>query len=235
MTSVQRRQKEKELRRKEIIDAAESLFFSRGYDSVSMDDIAAKIDLNKATIYLYFENKESLFYTVVLRGVTILNELIDGRVQKKRSGIDRVMAVWNAYLEFVKDHPDHFRTYAYFQSGRFGLENMVDIDPVGKTPLPSFGNPVVYNIPNGQIVKEILDQHRKVFDTLCGAVKKGIEEGAIRPDCEPAEVSALLLILVEGTLKMNPLVYNELGQHGISKQKFLKDIHRYLIVTREKN
>ena len=51
----ERRQREKEQRKTEITDAAERLFFSRGYEDVSMDDIAREVDLNKATIYLYFD------------------------------------------------------------------------------------------------------------------------------------------------------------------------------------
>lgn len=56
----ERRQREKEQRRTEIIDAAERLFFSRGYEDVTMDDIAREVELNKATIYIYFNNKETL-------------------------------------------------------------------------------------------------------------------------------------------------------------------------------
>ena len=62
------REQEKEQRRNYILDAAEKMFFSRGYDNVSMDDIAGEIGLNKATLYIYFKNKESLFFAVVLRG-----------------------------------------------------------------------------------------------------------------------------------------------------------------------
>ena len=51
----------------EILDAAERLFFSRSYEEVSMDEIAREVELNKATIYLYFKNKETLFATIVLR------------------------------------------------------------------------------------------------------------------------------------------------------------------------
>ena len=56
-----RREREKEQRRNDILKAAEKLFLSREYDDVSMNDIAQEVELSKATIYLYFENKEELF------------------------------------------------------------------------------------------------------------------------------------------------------------------------------
>lgn len=61
MSVVSRRQREKEQRRKDIIAAAEKLFFKKGYDNVSMNDIAKEVELSKATLYLYFDNKEALF------------------------------------------------------------------------------------------------------------------------------------------------------------------------------
>lgn len=233
MTSAQRRQREKAKRRQDIIDAAESLFFMRGYDSVSMDDIAAKIELNKATLYLYFENKEALFYTIVLRGLQKLNGLMSEMVEREATGIDKIWGAWQAFLEFARRYPDHLNAYIYFQSGRFGLDRMMYADTVGTIPPLNFNTPVVYNIPNGQLVEEILDIHRTIFDTLCSAVKRGIEEGGVREDVDPAEASAVMMILAEGALKMNPLMWNDLGQRGINKQRFLKDVHQYLNLARD--
>ena len=81
-----RRQREKEQRKTEIIDAAERLFFARGYEDVSMDEIARGVELNKATLYLYFENKEALYATIVLRGVGILKEKYTDCMEKAGPG-----------------------------------------------------------------------------------------------------------------------------------------------------
>lgn len=66
MSTTARREREKQQRRESIVDAAEKLFFSKGYDDVSLDDIAQEAELNRATIYLYFENKEDLCFAVIL-------------------------------------------------------------------------------------------------------------------------------------------------------------------------
>ena len=75
MSMVNWKEREKEQRRNDIVDAAEKLFFEMDYGGVSMDEIARKIGLGKGTLYLYFKNKESLFYAVALRGMHILNEM----------------------------------------------------------------------------------------------------------------------------------------------------------------
>ncbi|WP_269849580.1 TetR/AcrR family transcriptional regulator [Methanosarcina horonobensis] len=90
MGIAERRQREKEQRKTEIIDAAERLFFSRNYEDVSMEDIAREVELNKATIYLYFKNKEALYATIVLRGIGILKEKYTECMEKQVSGIVKV-------------------------------------------------------------------------------------------------------------------------------------------------
>jgi AcrR family transcriptional regulator len=50
-----------------ILDAAEKLFVSKGFQTTSMDEVAAQAPASKPTIYAYFPNKESLFSAVVAR------------------------------------------------------------------------------------------------------------------------------------------------------------------------
>lgn len=63
-----RTERKREQRRNDILKAAEKLFFSRGYDEVSMDSIAREIDLGRSTLYIYFENKEELFLPLFCAG-----------------------------------------------------------------------------------------------------------------------------------------------------------------------
>ena len=72
MSLIARKELEKEQRRNDILNAAEKLFFSKGYENVSLKDIAKEVKLGRSTLYLYFENKEELFFAVVLRGTRIL-------------------------------------------------------------------------------------------------------------------------------------------------------------------
>ena len=58
MGIAERKEREKLQRRKDIIDAAEKVFFYRGFESATMDEIAEKVELSKGTLYLYFKSKE---------------------------------------------------------------------------------------------------------------------------------------------------------------------------------
>ena len=55
----------KEARPEEIMDAALELFTEKGFAATRMCDVAKKAGISKGTLYLYFENKEAIFHSVV--------------------------------------------------------------------------------------------------------------------------------------------------------------------------
>src|SRR5215510_11408124 len=52
-------------KRRTILEAASSVFLKKGYDSTTMDDVAAKAGVSKATVYKHFSDKERLFAEIV--------------------------------------------------------------------------------------------------------------------------------------------------------------------------
>jgi AcrR family transcriptional regulator len=55
----------KEDRRQQLLVAALDEFYERGFTAARMDDIAARADVSKGTLYLYFRSKEDLFQSLV--------------------------------------------------------------------------------------------------------------------------------------------------------------------------
>src|ERR1700761_7277297 len=78
----------------EILDAALRVFAEKGFSAARMEDIAKAAGVTKGTIYLYFENKEQVFKSLVL-------ELIGGVM----SGVETHMSAYqgpvNELLRFV--------------------------------------------------------------------------------------------------------------------------------------
>jgi AcrR family transcriptional regulator len=54
-----------EERRRELLDAARSLFLKNGYRETSMDDIARKAGLTKGALYFHFSNKDDILIQLV--------------------------------------------------------------------------------------------------------------------------------------------------------------------------
>ncbi len=72
MGIIERKEREKEQRREEIIGSAEQVFFEKGLQVATMDEIAEQAELGKSTLYLYYKSKEDLYLAVLLRGTEIL-------------------------------------------------------------------------------------------------------------------------------------------------------------------
>jgi AcrR family transcriptional regulator len=62
---IPRRERERLMRRKEIIDAAREVFARKGFNEATLDDVAERAEFGKGTLYNYFPNKEALFLSVL--------------------------------------------------------------------------------------------------------------------------------------------------------------------------
>jgi len=63
----ERKEREKERRRQQIIVAAKRVFSEKGFNKATMEDIAHEAELSPGTLYLYFKNKEELYASLSLR------------------------------------------------------------------------------------------------------------------------------------------------------------------------
>ena len=70
--------KEPSVRINEFLDAAESLFYSRGYEETAVSDIVNKVEVAQGTFYNYFSSKEAVLETIVSRHISkIYREIED--------------------------------------------------------------------------------------------------------------------------------------------------------------
>jgi AcrR family transcriptional regulator len=76
MAVADRRQREKLARRQQILDAARDLFFAKGFESTTVEEIAIRTELSKGAIYLHFPSKEEIYITLMLEGSQILQDML---------------------------------------------------------------------------------------------------------------------------------------------------------------
>ena len=119
MGIAERKEREKGQRRNDIVNAAEKVFFSKGIDSATMDEIAEKAELSKGTLYLYFKSKEELLFAVDLRAIKILLSMFEQAVTPEKSTIDNLLEIGRAYVRFSREYEDYFKTLLHFE----GSEN----------------------------------------------------------------------------------------------------------------
>jgi len=58
------------LKRKRIVDAARRLFYEKGYERTTLDDIAERLQVTKPFIYSYYKNKNELLHEIAQQCIT---------------------------------------------------------------------------------------------------------------------------------------------------------------------
>jgi len=112
VTIDDRKEREKEILRRKILDTAMRLFVEEGYENVSMRKIAAIIEYSPTTIYRFFESKEDLLRTMSAESYKVLSnrfEII------KAEGSDDPLATLKSlireYLRFGLENPNVYSLY----------------------------------------------------------------------------------------------------------------------------
>ena len=107
MTREERREQEKLLKKEMILDTAERLIFTRGFENVNFNDIADAAGYTRRSIYLYFKDRDDIFFNVVLRGQRLFLSSLESAELGHRAGEDTVDAFCGAVFEFADEHPEY--------------------------------------------------------------------------------------------------------------------------------
>lgn len=99
MGIAERREREKTERRKAILNCARELILIQGVERVSMDDIAQKAELSKATLYLYFPGKEIMFNEICEEAARDFLEYFKPFLENGVTGIKAMKCFWHGYVE----------------------------------------------------------------------------------------------------------------------------------------
>lgn len=103
MTSLEKISKGERTRRR-LLDAAERLFATKGYDPTSLRDVANAAEIKEPGIYNYFSSKEQLYSEVLERA---LQPLVDTIVETVSAGITEadLVALPGRLTDLLSEHP----------------------------------------------------------------------------------------------------------------------------------
>ena len=183
MTVADRKERERQQRRKDIIDVAEKKFFEKGFDGVSMDEIARELELSKPTIYLYFKNKESLFLAVTMRGMVILGDMFKAGVDSHKTGLGKAKGFIRSFFDYAKNYPDYYAVLVAARTRRF-----MSVIRAGEV----------------ENAAEFGKKSLEMLTLLLEAIDLGQKDGTIRKGLNPMETAIFLSMACEGAVQMTP-------------------------------
>jgi len=120
----ERKVREKEQRRKTIVDAAEKVFAAKGFSGATIENIAEAAELSPATLYLYFKNKDELYASLNLKLLKVLIERMENiHNQDNLNPDEKIKALEKALYEVYEHDPLNVINVLRFQSSE-ALRNL---------------------------------------------------------------------------------------------------------------
>ena len=94
-----------------ILDAAAKLFFERGLQRTTIDEIADAAHVSVGSVYVHFGSKERLQLVITTTAMD-LNDCYIQEARRADTPLQRVLGVGDAYLRFAREHTVAFRFVA---------------------------------------------------------------------------------------------------------------------------
>ena len=149
--------KGKENRKNTILKAARRLFFDRGFKSVTVDNIAAKAEVSKGSIYLCFESKEEIYAQILISDNIALYERIKNFSHTEASATQLLLEFARIYVDYFLNNNELFRILMTFmmQTSQMNLTEK----------------------QNNELIRST-NQNIKIFSEI---IQKGVDSGEFSP------------------------------------------------------
>jgi AcrR family transcriptional regulator len=131
-TSPSRRVERKEKLRREILAVASKMFADRGYEAVTLREIAKEIGYTHAVIYHHFPDKWHILAELSRETIGLLIENFDSIASKHPAPKERLFATSRGLIQFCTDHPQQFRNVFFGPENRNGIRAGQYIDDLGR-------------------------------------------------------------------------------------------------------
>lgn len=177
MSVAERRAREKQYRIQDILEAAEKVFFKKGFESATMNEIAREAELGKGTIYLYFKGKDDVHRAIVEKGMDILFGLIKDAAKNHACGLSKLETVWDSFMRFRTDYPNYCNAFIHYETKPWKETQPGDLD--------------------GRVNKY------KVIRFMMTAIEEGRADGSVRSDINAADMTLMLWAQMTGAIMLD--------------------------------
>jgi AcrR family transcriptional regulator len=191
-----RRDEERERRRGEILDAAEVLYAKKGWEALTVDQVARSARLSRALVYVYFRDKEDLLFAIGERAMHLLRDRFMAAIAAPAPGMEQVEAIGRAYMGYALEFPHYFDFCSRFQSHTTGTD-------------PS---------ANEGACRAAGDQ---AIATVVQAIENGMRDGSIRTSIgNPVMLAVTMWAFTHGIIQLAMAKGSDLARRGIAIPDF---------------
>lgn len=172
---LSRREKERLMRRQEILTAALELFSEKGYHNVSMHEIAEKAEFAIGTLYKFFKNKEALYKALIRDHANKFHEAVSASIAGADNEIEKLRNYVRVKGQVFRANASVIRLY------------------LAETRGASF------NIKAG-LERWIQERYRRFIKSLSLVFKKGMKRNHFQKIAEPYHLAVAIDTLTNAFL-----------------------------------
>jgi len=170
----ERKEREREMRRQQIMVAAKRIFTRKGFEKSTVEDIAKEAELSPGTLYLYFKSKDELYASLCLRVLRFINIKIDHVLNEENTDYEeKQIGLLNAMKDVYAFDPLILNNMFHLQSS----DTLRTLSP--------------------DLLDEINELSRKALQSMAGMFDQGISAGHII-DRSPLALADILWGLFSG-------------------------------------
>lgn len=168
--------------RKAIAQAATKLFSEKGFDNTSMADIAKESGYSKASLYVFFKDKDELLAYLTLESMTLLYDNLSNAVNSDKSIDEKYQSICDKLVEYYEVHPLYFSL----------MLKTIRIDP----SQPNFLDEE----------RDTFNVGQKISELISSFISSGIEKGCFRKDLDIFKTEFAFWGMLTGVIQ---LAYNK--------------------------
>lgn len=159
--------------RRLIIEAAQRLFVTEGYESTTIRRIAEAIEYTPGAIYSYFKDKDAILYALHQEGFREMQQRFEGAVGQAQNPLEQLIALGEAYIGFARANPELYHLMFVAQATSRTLSEA-----------------------------ESWPEGTAVYDVLRSLVRTAVTDGWIRPG-DPEVIAFTLWAMVHGAATLD--------------------------------
>lgn len=176
MGLIERKEREKENRRKQIMDAGEMLFITNGFRNTTIDQIAGHCEIARGTVYLYFRNKYELFVELIIRSLETFIVNLKESIQTANTVEEKLKEVGRCYLDLYRKNRNGFFLMNFHDTN--GSEEIVPQEKI----------------------QYLLQKNQEVWNIIVEIIEEGKITGIFKNDVNSNEISVLLWSASNGVI-----------------------------------
>ncbi len=150
-----RKEREYQVRREEILKAAEKVFAQNGFYNSTVAEIAKESEFAIGTLYQFFTNKEELYYTMMIEKFDLLYKTLQVKVKENNTCLEKLSCLVEEVLSFIEQHVDFFKIFTWELN-------------------------VLNSNMNNQLKDQLIEKHFTYIQLISDVIQEGFKEGVLR-------------------------------------------------------